>query len=133
MADQERINSYWFEFERTGAPEVDEVLQSVASAGRAYHSTECWADKEGDAPSHVDYIQEAANKVAQELQSLRRERDEMEKALELIQDIGFDYDGMEKPESLKRLIDELVGIAGKARKALSSPKAAERQTPPERT
>lgn len=34
--------------------------------------------------------------------------------LQLIIDIGYDYDGFEKTESLKELIDELVGLAKKA-------------------
>ena len=34
--------------------------------------------------------------------------------LKLICDIGFDYDGYEKSESLKELIDELVDLAKKA-------------------
>ncbi len=52
-----------------------------------------------------------------ELSRVRRENEKLGNALMLIVDIGFDYDGFEKPESLKGLIDELVGIA---RKALSS-------------
>lgn len=31
----------------------------------------------------------------------------------LIHDLGYDYDGLEKPESLKQLIDELVDLANK--------------------
>lgn len=38
--------------------------------------------------------------------------------LELIYAIGYDYDGCEKPESLKELIDELVDLSSKARKCL---------------
>ena len=35
----------------------------------------------------------------------------MEKYLELIADLGYDYDGLDKAESLKALIDELVRLA----------------------
>jgi hypothetical protein len=38
--------------------------------------------------------------------------------LEMIWTIGVDYDGCEKPESLKELIDELVDMAHKARVCL---------------
>lgn len=38
--------------------------------------------------------------------------------LELIYAIGYDYDGCEKPESLKELIDELVELSTKARECL---------------
>lgn len=34
--------------------------------------------------------------------------------LQLIIDLGFDYDGFEKSESLKELIDELIDLAKKA-------------------
>lgn len=32
---------------------------------------------------------------------------------QLIHDLGYDYDGLEKPESLKQLIDELIDLANK--------------------
>lgn len=35
----------------------------------------------------------------------------MEKYFELIIDLGFDYDGFERKEDLKNLIDELVKLA----------------------
>jgi hypothetical protein len=39
----------------------------------------------------------------------------MEKYLELIYDLGYDYDGLDKVESLKTLIDELVRYASLGR------------------
>ena len=39
----------------------------------------------------------------------------MERYLELIIDIGFDYDGCNTVEGLKRLIDELVHLASLGR------------------
>ena len=39
----------------------------------------------------------------------------MEKYLELIYDLGYDYDGLDKVESLKGLIDELVRLASLGR------------------
>ena len=39
----------------------------------------------------------------------------MEKYLELIADLGYDYDGLDKVESLKGLIDELVRLANLGR------------------
>ena len=39
----------------------------------------------------------------------------MEKYLELIYDLGYDYDGLDKVESLKALIDELVRYASLGR------------------
>ena len=39
----------------------------------------------------------------------------MEKYLELIYDLGYDYDDLDKVESLKELIDELVRYASLGR------------------
>ena len=39
----------------------------------------------------------------------------MEKYLELITDLGYDYDGLNSVESLKMLIDELVKLASLGR------------------
>lgn len=44
--------------------------------------------------------------------------DKIDYYLDLIYAIGFDYDGFEKPESLKKLIDELVEYANRARRIL---------------
>ena len=44
--------------------------------------------------------------------------DKIDYYLDIIYAIGIDYDGCDKPESLKKLIDELVEYADKARKTL---------------
>ena len=46
--------------------------------------------------------------------------DQIDDCLNMIYAIGFDYDGYEKPESLKELIDELVEYARTARRILHS-------------
>ena len=46
--------------------------------------------------------------------------DKIDYCLNMIHAIGFDYDGCEKPESLKELIDELVEYANRARRILHS-------------
>ena len=46
--------------------------------------------------------------------------DKIDHCLDMIYAIGFDYDGCEKPESLKELIDELVEYANRARRILHS-------------
>ena len=45
------------------------------------------------------------------LKAVSEERDELQIALTLIGDIGYDYDGYGKADSLKKLIDEMVGYA----------------------
>lgn len=42
--------------------------------------------------------------------------------MELIRDIGFDYDGCNSVESLKELVDELVEMSQKARECLRNGK-----------
>ena len=46
--------------------------------------------------------------------------DQIDYCLDMIYAIGFDYDGCERPESLKELIDELVEYASRARRILHS-------------
>lgn len=46
---------------------------------------------------------------------LKRQIEIMEKYLELIVDLGFDFDGCNTVESLKALIEELVHLASLAR------------------
>lgn len=53
------------------------------------------------------------SKINEELKDKIRIKDEY---LQLIIDLGYDYDGYEKSESLKALIDELVSLASKALK-----------------
>ena len=57
---------------------------------------------------------DAIMKIADERDELRRKIEVKDQYLELITDIGFDYDGCESPNHLKELIDELVGYANKA-------------------
>lgn len=44
--------------------------------------------------------------------------DKIDHCLDMIYALGFDYDGCEKAESLKQLIDELVDYANRARRIL---------------
>lgn len=47
----------------------------------------------------------------EEIEKLERENKIMKKYLQLIIDLGFDYDGFNESEDLKKLIDELVRYA----------------------
>lgn len=60
---------------------------------------------------------EVSNNLKQVLNLLKAERRKNKikyEYLKLIVDLGYDYDGCEKAESLKSLIDELVDLAVKA-------------------
>lgn len=54
---------------------------------------------------------QAIEMLLQELDKLQKQVELKDKYSELIIDIGFDYDGYSKAESLKELIDELVNYA----------------------
>lgn len=58
--------AYYYSFTPTGVRSVDEVLSSVAFAGKAFHDTEQWTDGCGflDGKSCRDLIQEAAARAA---------------------------------------------------------------------
>ena len=61
------------------------------------------------------YDEEEHKKLQQENDKLNRQIVIMEKYLELIYDLGFDYDGYSANEHLKKLIDELVHCASLGR------------------
>lgn len=69
MADELRLQAYYYGFEPTGVYEIDLILSAVARAGKAYHHTESWNEKMGEWPplvgtSPVEWIQNAANAAA---------------------------------------------------------------------
>lgn len=64
-----RLSAYYFTFSATGVAEIDRILEAVAMAGKAYHSTEYWAD-EDHGESFVSLIQRRAIEAAQALAPL---------------------------------------------------------------
>jgi hypothetical protein len=58
---------------------------------------------------------ELINKQKQEIDKLNKQVQIMERYLELIYDLGYDYDGFNKEEDLKSLIDELCRFASLGR------------------
>ena len=62
----------------------------------------------------IDFIVELKEKD-KEIERLNKTNIIMEKYLELIYDLGYDYDGLDEKESLKKLIDELVRYASLGR------------------
>ena len=74
----------------------------------------------------VDMLDEEATRLFEVIMKVIDERDELnnriEKAtdkLQLLVDIGFDYDGMSKSEDLQLLIDDLVSYAKDSIKILN--------------
>ncbi len=78
-----RMDAYYYGFEPTGVREIDLILSAVACAGKAYHHTESWNERdESHEPSPVDRIQDAANAAAramlrEELSRLRAENERL--------------------------------------------------------
>jgi hypothetical protein len=58
--------AYYYAFDPTGVRSVDEILSSVAFAGKAFHHTDQWTDECSflDGKSCRDNIQEAAVRAA---------------------------------------------------------------------
>jgi hypothetical protein len=68
-----RMDAYYYSFDRTGVEAIDRILCAVASAGKAYHHTECWNDDHGprdncEGNTPAEWIQNAANAAAKILQ-----------------------------------------------------------------
>lgn len=75
---------------------------------------ECEACKCGGDRTKCDFYEETRKKAKAE----QKKKDKLRQVFEnltMIIDLGFDYDGFEKSEDLKELIDELVACARKAK------------------
>lgn len=64
------MNAYYYGFEATGVAAIDEILEAVAWAGKAYHHTEDWNERSHEESSVVDMIQAAAGRAAAKFQEL---------------------------------------------------------------
>ena len=86
LADDFRMNAYYFGFNYTGMAPIDKILSAVASAGKAYLSTSDWNDENqnyghsGETP--VDWIQNAADEAMVAVKALIADHDAEKKALE---------------------------------------------------
>lgn len=75
---------------------------------------ECEVCKCGGDRARCDFYEETRKKAKAE----QKKKDKLKQVFEsitMIIDLGFDYDGFEKSEDLKELIDELVSYARKAK------------------
>jgi hypothetical protein len=59
-----RMDAYYYDFTETGVRCIDEILSAVATAGKGYHHTSDWNDKDEGESSEVEKIQLAANRAA---------------------------------------------------------------------
>lgn len=69
-ANELRMNAYYYAFTPTGILPIDKILSAVASAGKAYHHTDCWLeDCDGESYGHrgnspAEWVQRAAEDAA---------------------------------------------------------------------
>ncbi len=64
------LDAYYYGFDPTGCDLVDSVLEQVARAGKAFHSTDDWNEEDIDGLSPVDKMQAAANASAKTIMAL---------------------------------------------------------------
>lgn len=76
MTDR-NLNAYYYGFESTGCDLVDAVLEQVARAGKAFHSTEDWNEEDTDGRSPAAKMQAAANASAQAILALIAENERL--------------------------------------------------------
>ena len=75
---ERRMDAYYYGFEPTNKDAINKILGAVACAGRAFHYTECWVDEISPYDDHTgetpcDWIQNAANEAAKEVERLEDE------------------------------------------------------------
>lgn len=119
--DDLRLHAYYYSFAPTGQREVDLILHAVARAGKAFHHTSQWADDEMEGfYEHCEgdtceqWIQNAANKAAAELATLRAENDRL-RALNLaLQQKALDgYRAWDRDQDAKagKVLKALAGLS----------------------
>lgn len=74
-------------------------------------------DRTNQLERDLEHYKEAYENRVNEFIKTDRELKIKNEYFQLIHDIGYDYDGLEKPESLKQLIDELIDLANKGYKS----------------
>lgn len=74
------MRAYYHQFTPTGCDAVDAILEAIAVAGKAYHSTSEWSEPteygKNEGPCHWDAIQAAADKAASVMRSETASRDD---------------------------------------------------------
>lgn len=94
------LSAYYYGFDATERDEIDNLLSSVAVAGKRFHNTSEWSTPlddpdDPDAPSCADEIQVAANQAAAALTERDARIARLEKALVWVaQEVtGYSQDG----------------------------------------
>ncbi len=75
------LDAYYYGFYPTNCEPIDRILGTVAYAGKCYHHTEDWEDKNSEGVSPIDNIQAAAIEAADTIASLRKQLEDAREAL----------------------------------------------------
>lgn len=59
-----QLRAYYYSFTTTGNADIDDILEAVAAAGKAYHHTEDWSEENHDGIPYAEAIQLAADAAA---------------------------------------------------------------------
>ena len=125
---QRRMNAYYYGFEETGCDPIDDVLEAVARAGKAYHHTDQWINPDfGLKPGEVceaEKIQNAANASVQFInESLAAARAQgriegLEEAAKIADDEEghFTWAGTDKGVAIRQRVASEIAAAIRARK-----------------
>ncbi len=68
--DGNKFHAYYFEIDATGVDEIDHILDAVARAGKAFHSTDSWHDNAYDDGTPVEWIESAARLASNHITTL---------------------------------------------------------------
>ncbi len=88
MSKQKTIDvrrAYYYTIEGTGQDCIDRIALAINTAGKCFHATEEWADEADPQDDNLtgsiplDWIQNAINAAAKEIQKLREEKEHKEK------------------------------------------------------
>ena len=86
MEKPRRFDGCHISFSQTGVSAVDKILSSVAFAAKGYHHTEGWSEEIADYGDNVGgsyeaWIENSAKECAKEIETLRKDRGKLVKAL----------------------------------------------------
>ena len=99
MTDQEQIEEMVAVMAASNDPFVDVPIEIMPQVAKVLYNA-----------SYRKIPENAVVLSKEEFAELQKQVDELKKRLHLIWAIGVDYDGFEKSESLKELIDEMVEL-----------------------
>ncbi|KYO84482.1 hypothetical protein [Pseudomonas aeruginosa] len=119
------LDAYYYGFDPTGCDLVDSVLEQVARAGKAFHSTDDWNEEDLDGLSPVDKMQAAANASAKTIMALIAEVERLRIGLKGDFDLDAWLEWTREKDQIKAEIEALRRFAAEAYQVLGALDAPE--------